>query len=213
MHAAPGQTVVEVGQTTSTSHGLNSRQAAFQSETSTAVPEFQAGDATRTQSRCYLSEYAEKRLFQKHEQPLYDEYDKDINVLREGREEADPGPAGATDQNALEEAAKAKLQAGLKAVQPAIADELHAKEELIISEYQTMARNYEIDQCRNRLATLKRDNRRRAWEQPLKFTRAEVAEAHEDWKAKRTALGLPLEGDLDDLDPGDIVREQSEGTV
>ena len=40
-----------------------------------------------------------------------------------------------------------------------------------------------------------------------------MAEAEEVWKAKRISLGLPLEGDLDDLDPGEMVREQSEGMI
>ena len=42
------------------------------------------------------------------------------------------------------------------------------------------------------------------------FTGEEVAEADEAWKAMRITLGLPLEGDLDDLDPGEIIREQRE---
>lgn len=40
----------------------------------------------------------------------------------------------------------------------------------------------------------------------------ELAKADEVWKAKRTALRLPLKSNLDDLDPGEIVRDQRESS-
>ena len=43
-------------------------------------------------------------------------------------------------------------------------------------------------------------------------TRAVVARAFRDWPAKRNPSGLPVDGDCDDLDPGEIVREQEEGS-
>ena len=67
----------------------------------------------------------------------------------------------------------------------------------MITEYEPLVRKYLIEEAQNRLATLKRDNASRARGQPVIFTRAEVAEADKVWKAKRTALRLPLEGDLD----------------
>lgn len=85
------------------------------------------------------------------------------------------------DQNALEEATRVKLHAGLKAVQPTIARELKVVEDLIVSEYEPLVRK----KARNRLATLKRDKKSRARGQPVMFTRAEVAEAKEVWKARR----------------------------
>ena len=200
-------------QITRQSQDLNPRPTGLKSETSTEVPEFQAGLETRLQSRSYLSEDVKKKIIQKHEKPVFDKYAEDLNALREGHEGAQPAQAGVADQNRLEEAARAKLQAGLMAVQPAMAQELKALEGLIIAEYEPLVRTYLIDQAKNRLATLKRDNASRARGRPVKFTRAEVAEAGEVWKAKRIALGLPLEGHLDDLDPGEIVSGPTEGEI
>lgn len=199
--------------TTRKSQGLNSTQTGFKPETSIATPVFQAGLATRLQSRCYLSEYVKKQLIHKHEKPIRDKHDEDVKALGEGSTGAHPGHDGIPDRNSLEETARAGLQAGLKAVQPAIATELKALDDLITSEYQPLIRMYMINDVKNRLATLKRDKESRARGQPVMFTRAEVAEAEEVWKAKRISLGLPLEGNLDDLDPGEMVREQSEGMI
>ena len=198
---------------TQISKDINSRQAAFHSETSTDAPDFQAGMETRLQSCCYLSEYAKKRLIQKHEKPVHDQYSKDLDELRTPCEEAHSAPAEAMDQNGLEEAARVNLHAGLKAVQPAIVRELKVVEDLMVLEYEPLVRKYKINQVKNRLATLKRDKKARKRGKPAMFTRAEVAEADKAWKAKRTASGLPLEGDSDDLEPGEIVREQNEGRI
>ena len=165
-----------------------------------------AADHPNQDPRCYLLEYVKKQTIKKHEKPVLDEYHKDVSALREGGEESTSFLAGVTDQNRLEEAARAKAQAGLKAVQPALAAELKALEDLIVSECEPLVRKYLTE----RLATLKRDNASSA-RQPALFTREVIAGAGEAWEANRIASGLPIEGDLDDLDPGEIVRGPTEG--
>ena len=132
-------------------------------------------DDLNPHSRYYLLEYAKKQITEKHEKPVLDEYHEDLNALRQ---------AGVMDRSSLEDTARVKFQARLNAVQPATAAEFKALEDLIISEYEPLVRKHLIDEAKNRLATLKRDNASRARRQPVRFTRAEVAEAGEVWKAK-----------------------------
>lgn len=172
-----------------------------------------AADHRNPHSRYYLSEYAEKQIIKKHQKPVLDEYHKDLSALRQRQAGAQPTQAGLTDQNRLEEAAKAKCQAGLKAVQSAITQELKPLEDRIISEYDLFVRKHDIEQEENKLATLLRDNASRGRRRPVRFTREEKAKAEEDWEAERLASGLPIEGDLDDLDPGEVARGQTEGKI
>ena len=167
----------------------------------------------------YLSEYVKKQTIKKHEKPILDEHHKGLSALRERHEGSTSFLAGVRDQNRLEEAARVKFQAGLKAVQPAIAAELKTLEDLIASEKEPLVREHKIDQAielakdvaKDRLVTLKRDRASRARGQPALATREEVAGAGKAWEASRIALGLPIEGDLDDLDPGEIVRGPTAG--
>lgn len=149
----------------------------------------------------HLFDYITKKVVNKHEKPIRDDYDEDLKALGQGRKDTHPEHAGAMDRKSLEETARLKLHAGLETVQPAIAEEIKPFADLIVSEYQLAGRADKIRALEERVATLKRDNEKRARRQRVKFTRAEVKGAHEAWVAKRTSLGLPLDGDLDDLAP------------
>lgn len=182
--------------TTRKSNGQTSQQG--------SVPEASMankGSLTSPKPHSHLLDYIAKKVANKHDKPFRDDYNEDLKALGEGRKDAHPGQAGAMDRKSLKETAKLKLQAGLESVQPAIAKEIEPFVDIIVSEYQLKERADTIKGLEKRLATLKRDNATRARGKRVKFTRAEVEEAHEVWVAKRTSLGLPLDGDLDDLAP------------
>ncbi|KAF6234699.1 hypothetical protein HO173_007325 [Letharia columbiana] len=179
----------------STSKRNNPQQPVSEANISTEAPIIKADNSRSPEPLSYLFGYITKQVGKKYEKPVRDEFHKDLKAIGEGRRDAHPGHAGAMDRS-LQEVARLKLQAGLETVQPAIAEEVKPLEDLVISEYT-------IRYWKKRLATIKRDNKRSAQRKQMKFTRAEVAEAHEMWVAKRTALGLPLDGDLDDLAPAE----------
>ena len=182
--------------TTRKSKGQRSQQGSVPE-----APVSNKGSLTSSMPPSHLFDYITKKVVNKHEKPFRDDYNEDLQALEEGRKETYPGHAGATDRKSLKETARLKLQAGLETVQPAITEEMKPFADLIISEYRLAGRADKIKALEERVATLKRDNGRRAGGKRLRFTRAEVKEAHEVWVAKRTSQGLPLEGDLDDLAP------------
>ncbi|KAL9076621.1 MAG: hypothetical protein Q9161_000953 [Pseudevernia consocians] len=121
---------------------------------------------------------------------------RDLKALGEGH-------AGAWDRKSLEEVAMSKLKAGLKTTQPAIAMEMRSYKNLIASEYQQLADRLEkIEELKKEIAQARRE--------PSWFTRQEVAQAHNSWVTTRTSLGLPVEGDCDDLAPPEPVGRQEE---
>lgn len=153
-----------------------------EADMATEAPVYEADNSTRPKPQYYLLKQIKKKVTKDHEKLARDEYQEDLKALGEGH-------AGAWNRKSLEEIAGLKLEAGLKAVQPAIATEMESYKDLIASEYQLFE---------DRL------------EKPSRFTREEVAKAHESWVATRTSLGLPVEGDCDDLAPPEPVGRQEE---
>lgn len=186
----------------STSKRNNPQQPVSEANISTEAPIIKADNSRSPEPLSYLFGYITKQVGKKYEKPVRDEFHKDPKAIGEGRKDAHPGHAGAMDRS-LQEIARLKLQAGLETVQPTIAEEVKPLEDLVISEYT-------VRYLKKRLATIKRDNKRSAQRKQMKFTRAEVAEAHEMWVAKRTSLGLPLDGDLDDLAPAERASDDTE---
>lgn len=171
----------------------------------TEAPMSEAKNPTSPEPRSYLLELLKKKIIEKHEKPVRHEYHEDLKALGQGRGNAHSGHAAAWDWKSLEETATLKMQAG---PQSDIAKDFQTYMDLLISEYQPFAgRVTAIDEMRRRVATIKRDNETRARGEPVMFTRAEVAEAHKVWEAKRIALGLPVQGDCDDLAPPERVDE------
>lgn len=133
-----------------------------------------------------------QKVTERHEKPVLDEYYEDLEALGGGRKDAHPGNGGAIDRMSLEEAAKLKVQAGLKAAEPAIAEDIKPYEDEMISVYKPIAGNARI------LA------------QPRYFSRAEVAHTHKTREANRQSWGLPLDGDTDHLTPKDPEGKQQQ---
>lgn len=153
-----------------------------------------ADNSARPERQSYLLQHIKQQVVKKHEKPVRDEYYENMKALGGGCKGAQPAHAGAWDRKSLEETARLELEAGLKAVQPAIAKEMKSYEDHIFSEYYLRTeRAMETDGL------------------SLKFTRAEVTEAHEKWVARRTSLGLPIDGDCDDLAAPESVGRRDQG--
>lgn len=183
-----------------------------EADISTDAPIFKADNSTSPEPRFYLLDYTTKRVAEKYENPVRDEYDVDLKALGEQRKDAHSGHAGPMDRNYLEEAVKLKLQAGLEAVQPVIAKKFKKLEDLIAYEYYLADRAKMVKEWKKKMATIKRDNKRHRQGKRAKFTRAEVKEANDVWAAKRTSLGVRLDADLDyPGDPAPADTEEQKG--
>lgn len=84
------------------------------------------------------------------------------------------------------------MQAGLKAAETAIAEDIKPYEDEMISIYKPITGNA------------------RTLAQPLYFSRVEVAHTHKTREANRQSWGLPLDGDTDDLTPKDPEGKQQQ---
>ncbi len=159
------------------------------------APTSKADDSARPERQSYLLEHIKQQVVKKHEKPVRDEYNENMKALGGGLKGTPPAHAGAWDRKSLEETARLELEAGLKAVQPAIAKEMKPYEDRIFSEYDHLVteRAMETDGS------------------SPKFTRAEVTEAHEKWVARRTSLGLPIDGDCEDLTAPEPVGRPDQG--
>ena len=188
----------------------DSRPPVTQADTSTEAPVSGADGSTGPKSRSHLFEYIAKQIIQKREKPVRDEYHEDLKALGQGRKDAQPAHAGATDRDSLEETAKLKLQAGLEAVRPTIEKEVRPFAHLLISEYIEKLNGLET-----RLATIERDNRERpkgpGQRQHALRTRAEAARTREMSSPDRNSLGLALDRDTDKPDSGVTAGEQKQG--
>ena len=157
------------------------------------APISKANNPARPEPQSYLLQRIKQQVVEKHEKPVRDEYYEKMKALG-GRKGAQSAHAGAWDRKSLEETARLDVEAGLKAAQPAITKDMKPYEDLISSEYHLRTeRAVEI----NGLS--------------LKFTRAEVTEARETWEARRTSLGLPIDGDCEDLTAPEPVSRRDQG--